>query len=56
MTMTCVFQQVSEANALVTFDKEGHIAGLYFGPQPTEVVTQWSTPSYAAVDSSTKCR
>jgi dienelactone hydrolase len=51
VTMTCVFQRVSEANALITFDKEGRIAGLYFGPRPTEAVNQWSTPSYAAVDS-----
>ena len=51
VTMTCVFQRVSEGNALVTFDKAGRIAGLYFGPRPTEVANQWSTPSYAAMGS-----
>jgi hypothetical protein len=51
VTMTCVLQRVSEGNALVTFDEAGRIAGLYFGPRPTEGANQWSTPSYTLVDS-----
>ena len=47
VAMTCCFQRVSENNALVTFDRDGRIAGLYFGPQPTELVNQWGAPSYA---------
>jgi dienelactone hydrolase len=50
VAMTCIFQHAPENNALVTFDKTGRIAGLYFGPQPTEVVDQWTAPSYAVVD------
>jgi hypothetical protein len=50
VVMTCVFERAPEDDVLVTFDKAGRIAGLYFGPQPTEVVNQWKAPSYAVVD------
>ena len=49
--MTCAFRHTSDNNVLVTFDKDRRIAGLYFGPQPTEVVDQWTTPSYALLES-----
>src|SRR5258708_4414712 len=45
--ITCAFQKSSAKDVLVTFDKAGHVAGLYFGPQPTETADQWTTPSYA---------
>ena len=50
VTMACVFQRASEDDALITFDKAGRIAGLYFGPQPTGAVNEWSAPSYAVLD------
>jgi dienelactone hydrolase len=50
VVMSCVFERAGEYDALVTFDKEGRIAGLYFGPQPTEVANQWSAPSYSVAN------
>jgi len=50
VVMTCVFQSALEDDTLVTFDKADRIAGLYFGPQPTEVANEWTPPRYAAVD------
>jgi uncharacterized protein len=47
VVMTCAFQRASSNNVLVTFNSDGRIVGLYFGPQATEVVDQWTTPSYA---------
>jgi uncharacterized protein len=47
VVMTCAFQRTSINNVLVTFNGDGRIVGLYFGPQPTEVLDQWTTPSYA---------
>jgi uncharacterized protein len=47
--MTCAFQRVPNNNVLVTFNSDGRIVGLYFGPQPTEVADQWITPNYALV-------
>ncbi len=50
VAMSCAFGQSPEENVLVTFDKEGQIVGLYFGPESTEVVKGWSAPGYAAID------
>jgi len=50
VAMSCAFQRAREADALVTFGEEGRVVGLYFGPQPTEVVEGWTTPSYAHPD------
>lgn len=50
VAMSCVFERARENDALVTFDKAGRIAGLYFGPQPTEEANQWTAPSYAVVN------
>lgn len=47
VAMTCAFERNKQADALVVFDKSGSIAGLYFGPQPTEQPKQWSPPDYA---------
>jgi dienelactone hydrolase len=47
VVITCAFQKSSAKDVLVTFDKAGHVAGLYFGPQPTDSADQWTTPSYA---------
>jgi uncharacterized protein len=47
VAMTCKFRKSPEADALVAFDEEGHIVGLYFGPNPTENVTGWNAPPYA---------
>jgi dienelactone hydrolase len=48
VVMTVSFQRAPQNNALVVFDKAGQIAGLYFGPQPTEALQNWTAPSYAA--------
>jgi dienelactone hydrolase len=50
VVMTCVFQRALGNDALVTFDKNGRIVGFYFGPQPTEVIDQWTAPSYVVVN------
>ena len=49
VVMTCAFQRALNNNVLITFNRDRRVSGLYFGPQPTEVVDQWSTPSYAVV-------
>jgi uncharacterized protein len=49
VVMTCAFQRAPNNNVLVTFNRDGRIVGLYFGPQPTEVAEQWTTPNYALV-------
>jgi hypothetical protein len=46
VTLLCAFDRNQEVNALVSFDKSGHIAGLYFGPNPTEEPPQWTPPTY----------
>jgi hypothetical protein len=51
VVMTCAFQRASDNNVLVTFNSDGRISGFYFGPRPTEVVDQWTTPSYALLKS-----
>jgi dienelactone hydrolase len=48
VAMTVAFQRAPQDDVLVVLDKDGHIAGLYFGPQPTETLKDWSAPSYAA--------
>jgi dienelactone hydrolase len=48
VAMTCAFEHAPEGDALVTFDEAARIAGLYFGPRPTEQIKGWATPSYAA--------
>ena len=50
VAMTISFQRAPENNALVVFDKDERIAGLYFGPQPTEVAKEWSAPNYASAN------
>ncbi len=50
VAMTCAFKSAKEADALVTFGEAGHIAGLYFGPQPTETAEGWTAPPYAHPD------
>jgi len=47
VAMTCAFRRAREGDALVTFDSTGRIAGLYFGPQPTEAANEWTAPRYA---------
>jgi dienelactone hydrolase len=47
VVMTCAFQRAPNNNVLVTINSDDRIVGLYFGPQPTEVVDQWTTPGYA---------
>ena len=47
VAMTVAFQHAAQDDALVVFDKDGRIAGLYFGPQPTETLKDWRAPSYA---------
>ena len=47
IAVTCVFERNREGDALVTFDKSGHIAGFYFGPQQTAIAKGWTPPSYA---------
>jgi uncharacterized protein len=47
VTLLCTFERNKQASTLVTFDKSGHIAGLYFGPQATEEPSQWTPPTYA---------
>ena len=47
VTLLCTFQRNKQASTLVTFDKSGHIAGLYFGPGATEEPPQWTPPTYA---------
>jgi dienelactone hydrolase len=48
VAMTCAFEHVPQGDALVTLDGGGRIAGLYFGPRPTEEAKQWGVPGYAA--------
>jgi dienelactone hydrolase len=50
VAMTCAFEHAPEGDALVTFDEAGRIAGLYFGPRPTEQIKEWEAPSYATPD------
>lgn len=50
VAMSCAFDRNSQADVLVVFEKSGRIAGLYFGPQPTEQPNQWTPPSYAHPD------
>src|SRR5579859_1523183 len=47
VAMNLVFERSSEGDSQVVFDKDGRIAGLYFGPQPTESANEWKTPGYA---------
>jgi dienelactone hydrolase len=47
VTLLCAFQRNKQADAIVTFDKSGHIAGLYFGPRATEEPPLWTPPTYA---------
>jgi dienelactone hydrolase len=47
ITMTCSFTRAAHDDAVVVLDTAGRIAGLFFGPQPTDVVTGWQAPSYA---------
>ena len=48
VAMSCDLRSDSANVVLVTFDKAARIAGLFFGPKPTDVVNGWTTPSYAA--------
>jgi uncharacterized protein len=50
VAMSCAFERNKQADALVVFNKSGSIAGLYFGPQPTENPAQWTPPDYAHSD------
>jgi uncharacterized protein len=50
VAMTCAFEKTPEGDALVTFDKDGRIAGLYFGPRPTEQLKEWKAPGYVVPD------
>jgi len=47
VAMTVAFAQAPQDNVLVVFDRSAHIAGLYFGPQPTEALPNWKAPDYA---------
>lgn len=51
VAMTVAFERAAQNDALVVFDKSGHIAGLYFGPQPQDDLKDWQPPSYADVSS-----
>ncbi len=50
VAMTCAFEHAPRNGVQVTFDEAGRIAGLYFGPRPTEELKQWTAPGYAAPD------
>ena len=46
VAMTVAFQNAPDDDVLVVFDQTGRIAGLYFGPQPTEEPKEWNAPDY----------
>ena len=51
VAMTCRFARASEDDALVVFNANGLIAGLYFGPDPVEEAPGWTAPAYARPNS-----
>jgi len=47
VAMSCAFEHHADDDVLVTFSRDGHIAGLYFGPKPLDVADSWTPPGYS---------